>query len=199
MTKSFFKISALGVGLLFTSVAAQATTYVTPVGPLNTPSAGFTVDATSGTAQPANISFDLLGYYSLDGINCCTDTFHLKLNGAEIFSGSYNLAGGGLNATYINPNGWTIAGLNNNPTFMGFISGSVFITITGMLDLVAGDNFLNFSYSGVDQGLNGEGHQDEGWGVNNLNVSAVPLPPAALLLGTGFLALLRKRRKSVQA
>ena len=63
-----------------------------------------------------------------------------------------------------------------------------------MINLVAGNNLLEFGYTGGDQGLG-----DEGWGVNNLNVSTVPLPPAALLLGTGLLALARKRRKNSAA
>jgi hypothetical protein len=160
-------------------------------GPLDT-GTSFSVNFNSPGGTSA-ISFDLLGYLSLDGVNCCTDVFTLDLNGSTILQGSYNLGGGGANVTYVNTSAFTFAGLNPDPTFYGYTNGM--ITITGSILQAAGMNTLKFAYSP------GQGLGDEGWGVKNLSVSAVPLPPAVYLLATGVAGLisLRRRQKKAQA
>ena len=71
----------------------------------------FTADAGTG-----NLSFDLLGFKSLDGYNnCCGDVFHLGLNGTEIFVGAFNLGGGGSNAILSIPNGGTASRRRTGP------------------------------------------------------------------------------------
>lgn len=177
---------------IFATVSAHAVVLPTSVGPLATGTSFNTSFSSLGGSSA--ISFDLLGYFSLDGINCCTDTFRLKLNGLEIFSGSYNLGGGGNNSTITDLIGSTIVGLNPDPIFYGFTNGQ--ITVSGLITLLAGSNTLTFSYD-LGQGLG-----DEGWGVQNLNasnVSSVPVPPAALLLGTGLIGLASLRRKAKKA
>jgi hypothetical protein len=84
-----------------------------------------------------------------------------------------------------------IAGLNLDPVYHGAVGGS--ITISGLVTLLSGSNTLTFAYGpGQDLG-------DEGWGVNKLNVSSVPVPPAALLLGTGLIGIASLRRKAKKA
>ena len=178
-------------GLLAASTVAHAVPVPTLAGPLdNNTSFNAVVNSTGGSSS---ISFDLLGYSSLDGVNCCTDTFTLSLNGNTLLSGSYNLGGGGTNVTYTNPLNFVLTGLNPDPNFYGFGALSS-ISITGLFNLLSGVNTLNFAYAGGAQGLG-----DEGWGVKNLNVSPVPLPPAAFLLATGILGLAGLRRRKAKA
>lgn len=193
--KKSLRVLALLAGTVFASATAQAVVLPSSLGPLDTgTSFNTTFNSVGGSST---IKFDLLGYLSLDGAdNGYDDTFHLSLNGTEIFSGSYNLGGGGYNVTLVNLIGGTIAGLNGNPDYTGPIGGQ--ITISGLITLLAGSNTLAFSYvPSFPQGLG-----DEGWGVKSLtasNVSSVPLPPAALLLGTGLIGIASLRRKAKKA
>jgi hypothetical protein len=189
------KVLAVLAGGLFASTSANAVVLPDSGFPLGT-NASYTT-AFNSSAGNAAFSFDLLGYRTLDGGgNGYTDVFHLSLNGTEIFSGTFNLGGGGTNdyntVGYTNSVGAVVTNLNNNPVFNPFVPGGS-ITIAGLLTLVSGVNTLQFTY-GPLQDLG-----DEGWGVKNLNVSSVPVPPAALLLGTGLLGLAGLRRKAKKA
>jgi len=156
---------------------------------------------TAPDAGAGELSFELVGFKSLDGYkNCCGDVFHLSLNGMEIFTGAFNMGGGGGNAILFNPNGGTALttthGASDNPhnshqvTWAGGVS-AIALPIT----LVAGLNSLTFSYTGRLQGLG-----DEAWGVNSLAI-ATPVPEpqtyALMLAGLGVLAFLARRRKAV--
>lgn len=195
--KKSLKVLALLAGTVFASASANAVVLPTAIGP--SPTGTYFNTTFNSTGGSTSISFDLIGYLSLDGVNCCTDTFHLWLNdlgptfGNEIFAGSYNLGGGGANVTTIDLIGSTIAGLNNDPTYFGPIGG--IIHISGIFNALVGVNTLSFGYT--DNGF--QGTDDEAWGVNNINVSAVPVPPAALLLGTGLIGLASLRRKAKKA
>lgn len=68
---------------------------------LNPGQISWNFNSTGGTAL---LGFELAGYRSLDGYNNgYTDIFHLVLNGAEIFTGAFNLGGGGSNTILYNP------------------------------------------------------------------------------------------------
>jgi hypothetical protein len=192
MIRKYIIGAVAAAGLMAASSAAQAVTLSTLNGPLDTGTSFST--SFNKPAGNATLVFDLLGYLSLDGVNCCTDVFTLALNGATILEGSYNLGGGGLNVTTTNIGGFSFVGFDNDPNNITFAGGA--ITITGVLNLIAGTNTLTFGYSPGFQGLG-----DEGWGVANASVSAVPLPPAVFLLATGVagLAGLRRRKKKLQA
>jgi len=150
-------------------------------------------------AGAGELSFELVGFKSLDGYkNCCGDVFHLSLNGTEVFAGAFNMGGGGSNAILFNPNGGTALttthGAGDDPhnshqvTWAGGVS-AIALPIT----LVAGANLLTFSYAGQLQGL-----VDEAWGVNSLAI-ATPVPEphtyALMLAGLCVLGFIARRRK----
>lgn len=194
MKKNVLKSAAFAAGLIFASASAQALVVHNdgisgPYTGLYRPSPSSFAVNFNGAAGASAFSFDLIGGLSLDGMNCCTDIFTLNLNGTDIFSGSFDLGGGGTNTIFSNPLGFATAGGT-----AGFFQGGL-LTVTGIINLLAGSNTLTFSYAGGAQGLG-----DESWGVNNVNVagavSAVPVPPALLLFGSALLGLLGLRRKN---
>ena len=69
-----------------------------------------------------------------------------------------------------------------------YVDGNLLSTTT-LDQLAVGDGFLSFGAQSVTWGQgNGQGN------IDNLNISVVPEPGAALLGGLGMLALLRRRR-----
>lgn len=148
----------------------------------------------------AALDFELVGYKSLDGYNnCCTDIFHLLLNGGEIFTGSFNMGGGGSNKIVFNPNGGTALtstfGATDNihnshqVTWQG---GKTQITLP--LILLAGANQLNFKYTGSSQGK-----MDESWGVNLATITtptSLPESSSYVLFLIGLLGIITLRRRN---
>jgi hypothetical protein len=201
--KAFSMLSAL----LLTSTVASAAPVTTPAGPLLVDGSPFLINVSGGTnGGAAAISFDLTGYNSLDGDNPWRDDFFLLLNGQTIFNASFALGGGFATAPILVTN--NTANLswgaitppppaNGAPNWIGGV-----ISISGSLNLTAGNNVLGFGYAPV--GPNNGGVQsigDEGWSVENLDVSPVPVPPAAILLVTGLAgaAAMARRKKPKQS
>ena len=154
---------------------------------------------TAPDAGASELSFDLVGFKSLDGYkNCCGDVFHLSLNGTELFAGAFNMGGGGSNAILLNPNGGTALtttnGAGDDPHNSHQVTWAGGVTAVALpITLLAGLNSLTFSYSGQFQGLG-----DEAWAVNSLAI-ATPVPEpqtyALMLAGLGVLGFLARRRK----
>jgi hypothetical protein len=179
-------------GMTIASLTSQAVTISAPVGPLET-DMSFTRHVAGGAGGAATLSFDLLGYSSLDGVNFYQDNFIFTLNGINILTAAFDLGGGGANQIFQN----LMTGFKQTGVSPGiFLGGS--ISISGIIDLLAGDNVLTFEYVSLatpgNAGFQGLG--DEGWGVNNLDVTAaailpstVPLPPAGFLFGAGLCGL----------
>ena len=159
-----------------------------------------TTTFTSGSAGAGTLALQIAGYASLDGVNCCTDTFHLIVNGTEIFTGSFNMGGGGTNTVFYNPHGGTAVtttyGASGDPHDSTEVTWAGGITdINVGIDLLAGTNTLTFAYeSNFAQGLG-----DEGWGVNGVSVTAaVPEPEtyALMLAGLGVIGWMGRRRRA---
>jgi len=133
------------------------------------------------------LSFEIAGFRSLDGPNCCEDDLTVFVNGAEVFKGSWNLGGGGAGGTdvaYYNPYGasWVSSGPGD-----GWSGGTVDVTgLTGNF-LHNGVNSIQFVYSGWNQGL-----ADEAWGLNSAAlIAASPVPELQVLqlLAAGLILL----------
>jgi hypothetical protein len=186
-----FKKAAL-VALTFAAMASGAANAnvisqdFTGNGEITSPgSLTWNVTAPAGNAQ---LDVHINGFASLDGAwNCCTDVFHLFVNSNEIFSGSFDLGGGGYNVVWTNTNGATFT--TSTPGM--WQGGSLDISTPVWLN--AGSNNITFSYSGDYQGLG-----DEGWGVGvaQLTTANTPEPAGLALLGLGLLGLAAARRKA---
>ena len=196
--------TGLGIATFFAAVIAQAASLNTGgyvLGSELASSGSFDASFSSTAAGPGNLHFQLVGFASLDGYdNCCTDVFHLRVNGTEVFAASFNLGGGGTNTILFNPNGATALTTTHGAT--DSLHDSHQVTWAGgdsrvalPFDLLVGVNTLTFSYSGLPQGVG-----DEGWGVERLGITTpVPEPQsyALLLAGLGAAGLLSRRRKQV--
>lgn len=150
---------------------------------------------------PGTASFILDGYATLDGQNFFEDDFTLSLNGSPVLSGTFDLGGGGGDVVFFAPAGSSITNAFANVTMVTSASGQVFVTTP--LSLIQGLNSLAFTYISLPQPAHAgfQGLGDEGWGLENLQVSGAAAPEPAswslLLLGFGGLgAILRHRRQA---
>lgn len=198
------KALAASFALLGAGSAASAVTLASGAntGPLPSPysfavSFDNVVNATTGS-----LSFDLLGYGSLDGINRYVDVFTLTVNGARVFGGSFNMGGGGKSQAW-GPAGMTWSTITNgcatNPcTADTFEGGSTHVEMP--ISLRSGENWLRFAYASPTS-PRGQGQKagDEAWGVESYTVTAVPEPEtyAMLLAGLGLMGLMTRRRRRI--
>lgn len=139
------------------------------------------------TGGPAPISFDIFGARSVDGDNRYADLFTIALNNLVVFTGTFNMSGGGANKVKTNLFGWTANTLTNPGNFH---QGGV-TTVAGQIDLLSGLNKLTFGFSPIRGGNQGTG--DESWAINKVNITQppapVPLPAALPLLALATAAL----------
>jgi hypothetical protein len=128
----------------------------------------------AASADPtADLQFDLLMFRSMDGVNCCTDTFSLTINGSTVFSAALRDGGGGSTSVFIDTNGTTFTP-NGSFTVYSFLVPHA---------IVSGANTYTFGYSPL-QSL-----ADEAWGLDNVMISAdvaVPAPAALALMLSGL-------------
>jgi hypothetical protein len=200
MMKNIFSkaIFALLVTFSSASFATVITEDLSTWGIKNTP--GHITWNVNTAGGPATLEFELAGYQSLDGYNNnYTDIFHLWLNGTEIFTGSFNMGGGGSNKILFNPNGGTAVtttyGATDNIHNSRQVTWEGGVTQIALpIDLLLGVNELIFAYTGYAQSLS-----DEGWGVNFASITtSVHLPESNsyILLLIGLVGIATLRRKS---
>jgi hypothetical protein len=159
----------------------------------NSGAASYTLTLTSpgASTSPLNgsLTFDLLGFRTIDGAgNCCTDVFNLLINGSTRYQAAFGMGGGGSDQVFTNPDGATFSGSGQ--------SRQITIPFTA----VAGTNTFVFLYPAL------QGFGDEAFGLDNIDLRAVVNPPAGpgipepatwamMLMGFfGLGALVRARR-----
>jgi hypothetical protein len=199
-------LSLLSAAAIFTS-ATQASVISNDFSVLGAkPSPSYINWNFNATSNSALLGFELAGFKSLDGFNNggYTDIFHLMLNGTEIFTGSFNLGGGGSNTILYNPNGGsaltTTFNASDDPQNSHQVTWAGGLTqVTLPISLLLGANQVQFSYTGVFQGM-----QDESWGINLATITSpsvtkvvVPEPGTLVLLMAGLLGIAALRRKAV--
>jgi hypothetical protein len=141
-----------------------------------------TLSITSPGVGSGRLSFDLLGFRTVDGYNCCTDVFSLFVNDTEIFRGVFAMGGGGGEGIELQPAGTAVTG------------GGQLRSIALDVSIAAGANTLRFDYGPM------QGFGDEAWGLDNVvltaTVAPVPEPEsyALMLAGLGLLGLITRRR-----
>lgn len=146
----------------------------------------------AAAAGPGQVDFTLAGYATLDGDNSFIDIFHLSLNGTEIFSGTWDLGGGGGSRVLLDANGAAVGTV---------VAQRLQVSIP--LALAAGGNELVFSYASPTtfDGTGRAGFQglgDEGWGLDAIAVTGTvpePAESAMLLAGLAVLGWLATRRR----
>jgi len=104
----------------------------------------------------ATLEFDLLGFRSIDGTNCCTDTLTLTINGVVAFTGAWTYDDT-FSTFFTNPSGASF-----QPAVVG---GYLSHRITVPHAAVAGANTYTWSYSMLQDPL------DEAWGLDNVAMS----------------------------
>jgi MYXO-CTERM domain-containing protein len=202
MSITFKKMFVLGAGLLAVASANAAPFAFTDdfsagVGPAWSVSTSFnngdagilgqlengsaTLSLTSPGAGTGTLDFDLLGFRTLDGVNCCTDTFTLYVNSTAIFQGNFNMGGGGAEQVTIgSPSSVSGSGQSR--------------TISVAVSLLAGANTFKFDYGQM------QGFGDEAWGLDNVkingSVTAVPEPESLALALAGLAMVVGLRRRA---
>jgi hypothetical protein len=191
---NFIQRTAVALAAVFCAAGAHADTLFTsgPTGAMATPSS--VVDTFEAGAGAGQLALQLQGYRSLDGDGYYVDIFHLLVNGAEVFSGTWALGGGGTDRVLANPNGGTA-------NHVGRV-----VDLKIPVSFIAGSNTVTFSYASPTSfegsrraGVQGLG--DEGWGLNSVTatgnaVAPVPEPQtyALLLGGLGLIVFVAGRR-----
>ena len=158
----------VSAALACTALAAQAATVYasSPVAQPERPTDNAYNVKFKADAGPATLSFVIQGHDTIDGDNCCIDLFLLTVNDVHLFTGTWDLGGGGTNRTIFDSNG---AQVTWYPTRRE-------VAITVPITLVQGRNRLQFTYESPSMfegsarsGFEGIGN--EGWSIGHITVT----------------------------
>lgn len=184
--------TTLGAAAMLASPGCAAVIFTLPAasGQMASPDA-FSINF-NGRAGSGVADFRIRGYASLDGAdNGYTDIFTLRHNGVDIYSGAFNLGGGGADVQYLAPTGSRFTVFTPGMWQGGIADLSIPLALT------SGINILGFRYTGNRQGTG-----DEAWGIDTVSVSrygigAVPEPAswAMLITGFGLVGTIARRRR----
>ena len=139
------------------------------------------------------LGFTLYGFASLDGANnCCTDVFSVSNGSTVVFTGSFNLGGGGDTAITLQPTGTTFADVGGSTANANVTWGGGQLTFLMPVSYLAGTNIFTFSYASPTgfQGLS-----DEGWAVDKVALAVPEVGTMAMMLaGLVMVGGLARRR-----
>ncbi len=196
MRKSWLSLGALVAAAMFATASGATVVHddagTAGSGPLR--GVGTVTSFFQSTGGTGTIAFDLFGRLSLDGDGYYKDVFTVALNGLNVFSGTWDMGGGGANVIYSNLLGWTVNSHSN-----GFFAGGN-TNVTGLATLLAGTNTFSVTLDSPGGSFAGpQSSDDESWALNNVNIApaAVPLPASFPLLALGLagMGIAAARRK----
>lgn len=195
---TFLKIAATLIAAAALSATAHASVLFSHDFGNHDQATGNSIAATfSGDGEAADLAFHLDGFKGLDGDDAAVDVFTLSVNGTDIFSGTFDLGGGGGTLILLNSHGATYTG----GSFGSLAGGALDFEVP--IELRSGLNTVKFSYASPTtfQGHAATGPQglaDEGWGLGQVTVSTVPEPAggALLLAGLGVTGGVLRRRSA---
>ena len=185
-----------GVGAEWTISAPVNSGDAGILGQLGDGNSSATLSKSSVGASAANagtLTFDLLGFRTIDGVGGYADTFNVVINGATVFQAQFGMGGGGGEVVIINSNGATYTGAGN--------LRSIVVPFT----VLTGANTFQFAYNNL------QSFGDEAFGLDNVAFRAtvadgltggIPEPStwAMMILGLGAAGTaLRSRRRSALA
>jgi hypothetical protein len=193
MNRTQFALAAL----LCACGAEAATLFTLPAATGQIASPGSVPVTFSAGAGAGNVTFQLQGYNTLDGDNSFIDVFHLSVNGTEVFSGTWDLGGGGANRILLGASGATVT----------VTAAARQVDVSLPVSLIGGSNSVTFAYDSPTsfEGTARAGPQglaDEAWGLNSATITGNPAVQAVpevstyslMLIGLGALGVRARRR-----
>jgi hypothetical protein len=176
-----------------TALAALAIAGVTHAATALPTDQSVSVTINEGSSGAGVLSFTLFGFASLDGANnCCTDVFSISNGSTVVFTGSFNLGGGGETSITLQPVGTTYTDVLGSTANTDVTWNGGELTFLMPVSYTAGANVFTFSYASPT-GFQGLG--DEGWAVDKVALAVPEAGSMAMLLaGLGMIGGLARRR-----